>query len=376
MRVAKRRKTPLATSGRSSDAYDKSLLGLTVLLTILGLVAVADVSAPMALSRFGEAYYFVRQQLMWAILGIIGLIVGTKIPYTYWKKVAGVMFIGLLILLVVVLLPGIGTKVLGARRWIDLGFFSIQPSEVAKLVLAIFIARLADAKYPWWYFIGSIGLVSGLIMLQPDLGTTIVVTWIGMIQLFIAGMPMLYLFGFAGAGSLLGFILIVTSDYRKDRLLTFLGITDDPLGTSYHIRQILLALGSGGLLGVGLGQSRQKHLFLPETATDSVFAVLGEELGFLGASLIILILTFFVYRIMRIAINAPDTFSQILVGGIAAWIGGQIFLNLAAMLALAPLTGIPLPFFSYGGSSLTMILFAIGITLNVSKHAKNDSKKS
>lgn len=367
MRSIKKRKASLVHQN-SSGTYDKTLLGLTILLTIVGLIAVADVSAPMALARFGEAYFFVKQQLTWAVLGVIALVVATKVDYKYWKKMGGLMFMGLLFLLVIVLIPGIGTEVLGARRWIDLGFFSIQPSEVSKLVLAIFLARLADDKYPWLYFVGSMGLVAGLIMLQPDLGTTIVVAFIGLVQLFIAGMPMLRLLGFGGAGALLATILIFTSDYRKQRLLTFLGITDDPLGTSYHIRQILLALGSGGLFGLGLGQSRQKHLFLPETATDSVFPVLGEELGFLGASLLIIILTFFVYRIMKIAIKAPDRYSQVLVGGIAAWIGGQVYLNLAAVLALAPLTGIPLPFFSYGGSSLTMILFAIGITLNVSKH--------
>lgn len=369
MRVARRRKTPL-NIGKSTNTYDKTLLGLTILLSLLGLIAVADVSAPMALSRFGEPYFFVKQQMIWALLGIVGLFVGMKIEYTYWKKIAGIMFIGLIVLLILVLIPGIGSKILGARRWISVGFFSIQPSEVAKLVLAIFIARLADAKYPWSYFIGSIGIVAFFIMLQPDLGTTIVVTSIGLVQLFIAGMPMLKLLAFGGGGAVLATILILTSDYRKDRLLTFLGITDDPLGTSYHIRQVLLALGSGGLLGVGFGQSRQKHLFLPETATDSVFAVLGEELGFLGSGLIILMLTFFIYKIMKVAIKAPDIFSQVLVAGIGAWIGGQVFLNLAAMLALAPLTGIPLPFFSYGGSSLTMVLFAVGIVLNVSKHAE------
>lgn len=358
------------SSPQISRPFDKTLFGITLLLTILGLIAVADVSAPLALSRFGDAYYFVNQQLVWAVLGLVGMYVGSKIAYSYWKKMAGLAFIGLLVLLVAVLIPGIGNKLLGARRWIDIGFFSVQPSEIAKLVLALFIAKLASEKYPWSYFVGSMVLVGGLIMLQPDLGTTIVVMSVGAVQLFVAGMPLLKLSGIAGIGGLLASVLILTSDYRKERLLTFLGVTDDPLGTSYHIKQVLLALGSGGLFGVGLGQSRQKHLFLPETATDSIFAVLGEELGFFGATAIILLLSFFVFRIMKIAINAPDTFSKIFITGVGVWIGGQIFLNLASMLALAPLTGIPLPFFSYGGSSLTMVLFAIGITLNVSKYVK------
>lgn len=354
---------------QQAGTFDKTLLGLTLLFTILGLIAVADASAPQALARFGSAYYFVEQQAMWAVLGLVGLFVGIKVHYTYWKKMAGLAYMGLIVLLVLVLIPGIGSEILGARRWINLGAFSIQPSEVSKLVIALFFARLAEQKYPWQYFVGALGIVAGFIMLQPNLGTTIVVTSIGFIQMFIAGIPLLYMFGLGAMGTILATILVITSDYRKQRLLTFLGLTDDPLGSSYHIRQILLALGSGGWFGVGLGQSKQKHLFLPETATDSVFAVLGEELGFIGAIVIVIALTFFVFKIMQIAQKAPEVFSKVFVAGVAGWMGVQIFLNLAAMTALVPITGIPLPFFSYGGSSLTMIMFAIGVTLNISKYA-------
>ena len=170
------------------------------------------------------------------------------------------------------------------------------------------------------------------------------------------------------ASAVAGIILIITSDYRRDRLLTFLEQTQDPLGKGYHIRQILFALGSGGIFGVGLGQSRQKYLFLPEAATDSIFAVIAEELGFVGALILIILLLVFIYKALRIVANAPDKFSQVLSAGLITWIGGQIFLNIASMVALVPLTGSPLPFISYGGSSLVTVLIATGILLNISRY--------
>jgi len=174
--------------------------------------------------------------------------------------------------------------------------------------------------------------------------------------------------GLVLAAGALGSVLIFLSDYRKERLITFLKGTTEPLGSSYHVRQILIALGSGGLLGVGLGQSRQKYLFLPEAATDSVFAIVAEEIGFVGSTILIVIFTVFTYKILKVASRSPDIFSSTLSLGIGAWIGGQVFLNLGSMLAIVPLTGIPLPFFSYGGSSLTMVLFGVGIILNISKY--------
>ncbi len=180
----------------------------------------------------------------------------------------------------------------------------------------------------------------------------------------------IYLFDLFVIGAISGLGLILSSSYRKERLITFL-TSSDPLGSSYHIRQVLIALGAGGLFGVGLGSSRQKHLFLPESATDSVFAVLGEEIGFIGAVLIICLLAFFTLRCFKVAARSKNTFSKILASGIAIWIGTQTFLNIASMVALTPLTGIPLPFFSYGGSSLVMLLLSVGILINITRHEKD-----
>ncbi|MFC1625567.1 putative lipid II flippase FtsW [Patescibacteria group bacterium] len=364
-------KSPLKKQKKS---VDRSLMILFFVFTILGLVAVADASAPQALSVFNDKLYFFKQQAVWAGVGIILLLIFSKINYKLWEKVATIFFLISLGLLVAVLVPGIGLKALGARRWIPLGFFSIQPSEIVKLSLAVYLAKVASKeKSTLSYFIPLV-IVSFLIMLEPDLGTTVSITLFALAQIFISGVNIFQFFLACLGGILAAIVLIITSSYRRERLITYLNATQDPLGKSYHIRQILLALGSGGIFGVGIGASRQKFLFLPEAATDSIFAVIAEELGFVGAAVVIILFAFFLYKGLSISMKSPDIFSQVLAVGLTVWIGGQAFLNIASMVALIPLTGIPLPFFSYGGSSLVMILVACGILLNISKYA--ETKKS
>jgi len=360
----------LRLSTKKKGLVDKGLLFTSLMLTILGFVAIADASAPLALSVFSDSLYFVKQQILWGILGFILLIVSSMLPYNFWKKIALPLFVLSVILLILVLFPAFGSKVLGARRWLNLGLVSFQPSEFVKLTLAIYLAYLLEKKKAFWINLIPIILVSGLIMLQPDLGTTIIIILIGFSQLFVSGINILWLAGLGLLTTLSGFLLIHFSEYRRERVLSFIKSISDPLGSSYHIRQILLALGSGGITGVGLGQSRQKFLFLPEVATDSVFAIISEEIGFIGASVIIIGFFFLTYKMYKIALKTTDPFSRYLATAITAWIGGQVFLNIGSMVALVPLTGIPLPFFSYGGSSLVMILVAIGILINISKHAK------
>lgn len=357
IRLKKQRKT-----------QDTKLFLLTLILTALGLIAVADASAPIALKTFSDKFYFLKQQAVWGAIGLVLLVVFSKIHYSFWEKTATPFFLASIALLILVLIPEIGSKALGARRWIVAGPLTFQPSELVKLSLAAYLAKVAvKDKKLLAYFI-PIGLASGLIMLQPDLGTAAIVFTIGMVQIYIAGISIFYFIGAVLAAFLAGFLLIMASEYRRARLITFLEQTHDPLGRGYHIRQILFALGAGGLFGVGLGQSRQKYLFLPEAATDSIFAVIAEEVGFIGAFLLIFLFAAFVYIGLRIMKNAPDKFSRILAAGLITWIGGQVFLNIASMVALIPLTGIPLPFFSYGGSSLTTVLLATGILLNISRH--------
>jgi cell division protein FtsW len=355
---------------------DKNLAILILTFVFLGLLAVADVSAPQALNQYGNKFFFLRQQVMWAGLGLGILFVVSKIHYSFWRKIATPFFFATVLFLILVLIPQLSLSALGARRWISIGNFNFQPSELVKLGLAVYLAKVSEkAKKPLSYFLPLV-LVTGLVMLQPDLGTTMIIALIGFSQIFISEVHLLYLFGALAVGAISTVGLILTSTYRKDRLLTFLEMTRDPLGKSYHIRQVLLSLGSGGVFGVGLGASRQKYSFLPEASTDSIFAVIAEELGLIGALVIISLFVYFILKGLAVARKAPDTFSKVLAVGITVWIGGQAFLNIASMVALVPLTGIPLPFLSYGGSSLIMVLVGCGILLNISKYGVVEKKKS
>ena len=356
--------------------FDKQFLYLILGLVVVGLVFVADISAPQALNFFNDRFYFLKQQFAWAAIGLVAMMIVSKIHYSFWAKISIPFFIVSILLLLVVLIPAVSLEALGARRWIVIGPINFQPSEIIKLSLALCLAKIASTKNllsesnrePLVYFIPLV-LACGLIMLQPDLGTTLVVGIIGITQIFASGVSLLYFLISLVVGLISVAILILVSPYRRDRLMTFFEITKDPLGKGYHIRQILLALGSGGLFGLGIGQSRQKYLFLPEASTDSIFAAISEEIGFIGSFVLILIFAIFIFKAFKIASHAPDQFSKILAVGITAWIGGQTLLNIAAMTALTPLTGIPLPFFSYGGTSLSMILVSCGILLNISRYA-------
>ncbi len=356
---------------KQKKKFDKGLFYSVLILVFLGLVAVADASAPQALAQFNDKFYFFKQQVIWAGIGLVLMFLVSLINYKFWEKIATPFFLVTLGLLIVVLIPGLSYEALGARRWISLPFISFQPAELIKLSLALYFARLADSnKGSTSYFLPLV-VVLGLIMLQPDLGSALSVSVIALSQVFVSGISLIHFItaGILGIGATT--VLILTSPYRRDRLTTFLQGVEDPLGKGYHIRQILLALGSGGIFGVGIGASRQKYLFLPEASTDSIFAIIAEELGLFGAAIIIGVFAYFLFLGFKIAIHAPDKFSQVLAVGLTAWIGGQAFLNIASMVALVPLTGIPLPFFSYGGSSLVMILIACGILLNISTHSSS-----
>ena len=278
------------------------------------------------------------------------------------------------IFLILVLLQKFGLSALGARRWLVLGPINFQPSELVKFTVALYLAKVASNNKSTLSYLIPLALVAFLIMMQPDLGTTLVIMVIGFSQVFVSNVNLLHIFGSMGLGLIATTLLILFSPYRKARLMTFIQGTSDPLGNSYHVRQILLGLGSGGIFGVGFGASRQKFLFLPEASTDSIFAVIAEELGLIGAFIIIFLFAFFLMRGLKIAKNSPDIFASVLATGITAWIGGQAFLNIASMVSLVPLTGIPLPFISYGGSSLVMVLSACGILLNISKFTTHDQK--
>jgi cell division protein FtsW len=353
---------------KSSSRPDWLLIGLTLGLTVFGVLMVGNASVVEAYRDFGDKVYYLRLQSLWAGIGLMALFLTLNFHYRNWRKLALPLMVLALISLIFLFFTGLGVQALGAKRWLRLGNFRFQPSELAKFAFILWSAAFLSQKKKTGPFLILLALLVFLIMLQPDLGTTLILVLNGLIIWFAAGVA-IWQIGLVGIlGVLLGAGLIFSSSYRKERLLTFLNPGRDPLGASYHIRQILIALGSGGLFGLGLGQSRQKFEYLPEAATDSIFAVIAEEIGFIGASVLILIYLILIWRGLRITQQAPDNFSRLLAVGITAWIGIQALVNLAAMVALVPLTGVPLPFISYGGSSLVLALTGAGILANISRY--------
>lgn len=333
---------------------------------------VTDASVADAYRDFGNKFYYLKLQGQWAILGIIGLFFGIFFDYRKLKPLAVPMLGATIITLLLVIIPGVGTKMLGARRWLNIGFINFQPAELSKFTLIVYLASLFSSRPRATSFFAVLIVVLGLVMLEPDLGTAIVLSAIAFSMFFTSGVSVWQFLGTVFLGGLGAILAILGSSYRRQRLLTFFNPENDPLGNSYHIRQVLIALGSGGIFGVGFGQSRQKYEYLPEVTTDSIFAVIAEELGFFGGVVLILAFLLFINRGMKIARRAPDSFGRLLALGITSWIGFQALLNLAAMTALLPLTGIPLPFISYGGSSLVLVMVATGILLGISRKSLSD----
>jgi len=355
--------------------FDVVLLTLVVLVSLFGLIMVYNASVAEAFALFSDKYYFLKQQALWLVFGLAALAAAAVIPLSLIKKFSPLLLFLTLILLILVLVPGLGIQSLGARRWLSLGGLEIQPTELAKLALVIYLAAWLEKSRPFWHFLAILGVFLGLIMLQPDLGTALVIVSTGVLVFYVSGASIRSLLFLSGLGTMTGLGLIFSSRYRQERLLTFLNPLRDPQGSSYHIRQALIAIGSGGWWGLGLGESRQKYQFLPQVTTDSIFAIIAEEVGFFGGAILILTLFLIIWRSLTIARLAPDRFSGLLAVGITSWLALQIFINLGAMMALLPLTGVPLPFISYGGSSLIISLSGIGLLLNISRFRQSPKKR-
>lgn len=344
---------------------DKQLLVLVLTLLVFGVIMVANASVVDAVRYFDDKFFYAKRQVVWSLLGLIALVICSKINPQVWKKVSLYAVLSSVILLVLVLLPGVGSKVLGAKRWIQIGDLVLQPAELAKFALFTYFPAIL-LKKRMRVFLLLLCLVVGLVILEPDMGTASIIALVSVFLYFASGAPLWHFLSLIPV-SILAFLTVWLSSYRKERLLTFFDPSADPLGSSYHIRQILIALGSGGFWGVGLGQSRQKYLFLPEPATDSIFAIIGEEVGFVGGLVLIGVFVILIWKGFIIASRAKDVYSKLLAVAITSWIGTQSFVNLATMVALLPLTGVPLPFVSYGGSALVVNLASVGILISISK---------
>jgi cell division protein FtsW len=347
---------------------EKSLILTTLVLSLLGLLFVFEASVAESFATFQDQYHLVKLQATHWFIGWVALMVGAFIPMKFWQKVAPLLYLVGIILLIMVFIPGIGREINGAYRWIFLPGFRLQPIEFVKLAITMFFASWMAKHQRLSPFLALTILPVGLVMLQPDLGSTLALLSITFGLYFVAGGQIKQFLGVGALGILLILMLIFSSSYRRERVETFLNPEKDPLGSSFHIRQITLALGRGGLFGQGLGNSTQRYSYIPEASTDSIFAIIAEELGFAGSIAILLLFSGYIWSGYQIVVKSEQgTFSQLVGMGILIWVSAQIILNISAVVALVPLTGVPLPFFSYGGSSLVMLLFASGILLSIAK---------
>lgn len=360
---------------------DSTFLAIVFILLVFGLVMISSAGVVVSKVKFDDEYYFFKHQLFYGFFpGLVLMFIAQKINYTFWKKVAVPLFFLSVALLILVFIPGIGTKLQGASRWIRLGPLSFQPTEMMKLSIILYLAlwiesrgnKLKDIVEGLLPFSIILGLVGFLILKQPDLGTLGSIVLISTAMFFVSGVPVSFIFSMGLAGSGLLYLLVKLEPYRMNRLLTFLHPELDPRGIGYQINQALLAIGSGGIFGLGLGHSRQKFNYLPEPIGDSIFAVIAEELGMAGALLLVFLFLLLALRGYKIAKNAPDQFARLVAVGVTSWIIFQALINIMAIIGLIPLTGIPLPFISYGSTSMVFVLVGVGILLNISKYSKID----
>lgn len=362
---------------------DTVFLATTAGFVMFGIIMLSSASGPSAYSKFGDAFWFVKHQILYGILpGALLLLIFSRIDYRALKTVSKAMIGVVLLGLVVVFVPGLGADWGTSRSWIHLFGFSFQPVEVSKLAFIVFLAgwldRIGNDGAKDFYrgllpFVLTLTAVCGLLVLQPDLGSVSIVIGVAICMFFLGGARIGHLALLAVTGAAALVVLMKAAPYRAARFTTFLHPELDPRGIGYHINQALLAIGSGGFFGVGFGHSRQKFLYLPEVEGDSIFAVMGEELGFALTLVFMIALIFFFVRGLKIAKAAPDRFGRLLAGGIVGWIAVQSFVNMAGMLSLMPLTGLTLPFVSYGGSSLLVTLASIGIVLSVSRFSMHST---
>ncbi len=356
---------------------DFAILVTTLTLVVVGLIFVYSASFAIALAEFGNVNYFLFRQTAAALMGLCAMFICAGTDYHKLRALSPIFMLVAVLSLAAVLV--LGNDIYGARRWISLGALPpFQPSEFAKLALVIYIsAWLASNKRDlksfavgFMPFIFAVGIVAALIILEPDTGTAAIIVFTMCALFFLAGGSMTHVFTLGCIGAVAGTMLILVEGYRADRLLAFAHAENDPSGLGFQTLQLLIALGSGGIQGLGLGYSRQKFFYIPGAHTDGVFAIIGEETGFIGAMIVVCLFAYLVYRGFKVALKAQDEFGCYLAMGIVCWIAFQTLINIGGITRSIPLTGIPLPFVSYGGSSLIMVMAGIGVLLNVSRYSR------
>ena len=359
-----------------TTSFDLVLIGVVLALTLLGIAMVYSASGIRALDTLDDPRYYLNWQAVWALLGLAGMLAAMRVDYHRYRVIAVPLVVLVVILLILVLVPGIGVRAGGAARWLRVGPVGLQPAELAKLALILYSAawlggRRAEIGRPSVLlpFFLVVTMLAALIVAEPDLGTTIVLVAIAMTMYFVAGARLRVFAALAGLISVVGVAVAIEQPYRLQRFLTFLDPWSDPQGSGFQTIQSLYGLALGGLFGEGLGAGREKFGFLPAPYTDSIFAVLGDELGLAGTLAVIGLFFLMGYRGIRIALRAPDATGGLLAAGITGWLVFQAWVNMAVVASLVPMTGITLPFISYGGSSLCVGLIAVGILLNVGRES-------
>jgi len=360
-------------------AERRAVILVTFLLVVYGLVMAYSASSAQAFFLHDSSFYFVKRQLLWVLLGVGAMWVLSRVDYAWWRRAAMPLAGLVAVALVAVLVPDIGTAVNGARRWIVVGGQGVQPSEFAKLaaivlVAALIVRRPREIESPAGFVrLVGIGIVpaSVLVMLEPDLGTTLVLVVAVVAVLVAAGTRLRYLFSLAAAGCLAFLALIIVEPYRLERLVTFFDPWKDPQGSGFQATQSLISIASGRIFGVGLGNSVQKFGFLPEQGTDMITGIIGEELGLIGLVVLLALYVTLAWTCFRIALNCKELFGKLLATGITAIVVGQACINVGAALGLLPLTGVPLPLVSLGGTSLVVVLAGLGILLNIATNRRS-----
>lgn len=369
-----------------------SFIIIFFILILFGLVMLASATSVVGYEHFDDNYYYLKHQLLYGLLpGLILFFICSRIKYTFWQKKAWLLLLITIILLILVFIPKIGYEINNAKSWIKIGEITFQPTEIAKLTFLIYLAaffsrphryakRCGQAKtkehiksfsHGLLPFLFLLGIIIGLTVLQPDIGTASIIILIAVGVFFTAGAKISHLIGLGVLGAGL-FSLIIFLTNRLDRILAFLNPQANLQGAGYHINQSLIAVGSGGLLGLGLGRSRQKFEYLPEVAGDSIFAIMAEELGLIFCIFFVLLLIYFIFKILKISKHTNNDFVRLFTTGLAIWIGGQTLINISAMIGILPLTGIPLPFISYGGTALISLMTGCGIFVAITK--KQDTR--
>lgn len=365
--------TTPATAQPSHPALGVTMIVLVVVLSLIGSVMILSASSVAALELGGSSFAIFFRQCAWLATGLVVLFVASRIDYRRWASLVPLLVLGSVGMLLAVLVPGLGVSANGAQRWIGFGSLQIQPAEPAKFAMIVFVAalvareghRITDLRVVLRPVLVVLGVVAGLLMFQPNLGTTIVVSTIVGCMLMFAGLHLRVLTLLAGAGASLVTVFALSADYRRARITAFLNPWEDPGDTGYQTIQSLIGVASGGVSGTGLGASRAKWGFLPEAHTDFVFAIIGEELGLIGSLMVVAVFAAMIWCGLAIASRASDTFGTMVAVGVTAWFAVQAFINVGAVLGLLPITGVPLPFVSFGGSSLLTTMLAAGVLVNI-----------